>query len=507
MAFRAPKHEGSLGKSFSMLTVSTMQVAVKAMKQAELTEETVIRVQELFGKDASEVKVKFPAGILSAREVNGIEETVGEAFINNGQLVFNLKPYQPKTFAVKIGKPAMAIGKKTSRWLALNYDIDGVSFDGNRTDGDFDGNGNTFPAELWPSEIVSSDVVFKMGSAAEGQNNFMSSRGQVIDLPEGRYNTVYILASSADMDRIAEFRIDGKPVKVNIPFYSGNIGQWDKRDFRNGYSQAVRINGVVHPRPIATIPAFIKHVPVGFVATHRHLGNTNENEAYVFGYLFRLEIEIPVGAKILQLPDRKEFRIAAVTVSDDANRLSKPAGRLGMDFPRDSSGALETAAKINEPVSFEGVKPLPAHKTDIAKLNPGLNWAYYEGRWGKLPDWSKLTPVKSGNSLAPELPAGHRPEFFGVVYDGYIRIPESGAYTFFTTSDDGSAITLDDVLITDNDGAHGETEEAGYAMLDAGLHRIRLQYYNGAVDYVFRVAVEGPGLQKQTVPKDWWRRD
>lgn len=507
VAFSAPKHEGSLGKSFSMLTVSTMQVAVKAMKQAELTEETVIRVQELFGKEASEVKVKFPAGILSAREVNGIEETVGEAVISNGQLVFNLKPYQPRTFAVKIDKPAVAIGKKTSRWLALNYDIDGVSFDGNRTDGDFDGNGITFPAELWPSEIVSGDLVFKMGSATEGQNNFMSSRGQVIDLPEGSYNTVYILASSVDMDRTAEFRIDGKRVKVNIPFYSGNIGQWDKRDFRNGYSQSVRINGMVHPRPIATIPAFIKHVPVGFVATHRHLGNTNENEAYVFGYLFRLEIEIPVGAKTLQLPDGKELRIAAVTVSDDANRLSKPAGPLGVDFPRDSSAALETAAKINEPVLFEGVKPMSALKTDIAKLNPGLNWAYYEGRWRKLPDWSKLTPVKSGNNLAPELPANHRPEYFGVVYDGYIRIPESGAYTFFTTSDDGSAITIDDVLITDNDGAHGESEEAGYAMLDAGLHRIRLQYYNGAVDYVFQVAVEGPGLQKQTVPTDWWRRD
>ncbi|MFA5815697.1 MAG: glycoside hydrolase family 38 C-terminal domain-containing protein, partial [Bacteroidales bacterium] len=488
VAFNAPKHEGSLGKSFSMLTISSNQVAVKALKQAELSEDIVVRVQELFGKDAKQVKVIFPTRIQSAREVNGIEETIGEAVVENGQLVFDLKTYQPKTFAVIIGKPAVAISKKTSQWLALNFDIDGISFDGNRTDGDLDGKGNTYPAELWLSEIVSNDVVFKMGSPADGQKNFMSSRDQVINLPEGHYNTVYVLASSTDLDKTAEFKVDGKPVMVNIPYYSGNIGQWDKRDFRNGFKQSVRINGVVHPRPIATIPAFIKHVPVGFVATHRHLGKTNENEAYKFGYLFRIAIEIPVGAKVLQLPDIQELRIAAITVSDDANRLSKPAGQIGVDFPRDPSKALETAAKINEPISFEGVKPLPALKNDITNLKPGLNWAYYEGRWRRLPDWSKLTPVKTGNSMAPELPADHRPENFGVIYDG-------------------SAVMIDDILITDNDGAHGESEEAGYVVLAAGLHKIRLQYYNGASDFTFSMAVEGPGLKKQVIPKDWWRRD
>lgn len=507
IAFIAPKHEGFLGKSFSMLTVSSAQVSVKALKQAELTEEIVIRVQELFGKDAKAVKLVFPAGIQSAREVNGIEETIGQANVDNGQLVFDLKSYQPKTFAVTIGKPASAISKKTSQWLALNYDTDGISFDGNRTDGDFDSKGNSYPAELWPSEIVSSDIVFKMGSSADGQKNFMSAKGQVINLPEGRYNTVYILASSSDGDKTAEYSVDGKPVKVNIPYYSGNIGQWDSRNFRNGYKQSVRINGIVHPRPIATVPAFVKHVPVGFVATHRHLGQTNENEAYIFGYLFRIAIEIPVGARTLQLPDSREIKIAAITVSNDDNRLTKPAGQISVDFPRDPSKALETVAKINEPISFEGLKPVPALKSEVANLKPGLSWSYYEGRWRRLPDWSKLTAVKTGTSLMPELPADHRPEYFGVVYNGYIRVPATGVYTFFTTSDDGSTITIDDLLVTDNNGAHGESEEAGYIMLAAGLHKVQIQYYNGAVDFAFSMAVEGPRLKKQEIPKEWWSRE
>jgi alpha-mannosidase len=506
VAFVAPKHQGSLGNSFSMLSLNNNQVAVKALKQAERSDEIVIRVQELFGKDAKGVKAVFPTAILSAREVNGIEETMGVAVIENGQLLFDLKPYQPKTFAVRIDKNAAPISKKSSQWLSLNFNLDGISSDENRSDGDVDGAGNTYPAELWPSEIVSSDVVFKMGSSADGQKNLLSSRGQLLNLPEGTYNTVYLLASSSSQDQIAEFKIDGKPFKVSIPYYSGNIGQWDKRDFRNGYTQSVRINGIVHPRPIATMPAFIKNTPVAMVATHRHLGKTNENEAYIFGYLFRIAIDIPVGAKTLLLPDNKDIVIAAVTVSDDANRLSKPASQIGVAFPRDPAKALEIAAKINEPVKFDGVKPLQSLKSEIPNLTAGLNWSYYEGRWRRLPDWSKLTPLKSGNSLAPELPADHRPENFGVVYDGYIKVPAAGAYTFFTTSDDGSTITIDDVLITDNDGAHGESEEAGYAILEAGLHKIKLQYYNGASDFTFSAAVEGPGLKKQAVPSNWWMR-
>ncbi|MDD4644854.1 MAG: glycoside hydrolase family 38 C-terminal domain-containing protein, partial [Bacteroidales bacterium] len=457
VAFNAPKHEGSLGKSFSMLKVSNSQVAVKALKQAELTEEVVVRVQELFGKDAKKVKVTFPTGIISAREVNGIEETIGKAIVENGQLVFDMKSYEPKTFALTIDKPTNTLSKKTSQWLALNYDIDGISYDADRTDGDFDGKGNTFPAELWMPEIVANDVVFKMGSAADGQKNFVSAKGQVVNLPEGKFNTVYILASSADGDINAEFKVDGKPVKVNIPYYSGNIGQWDNRDLSRGFKQSVRINGVVHPRPIATLPAFIKHVPVGYIATHRHLGKTNENEAYIFGYLFTVAIHVPAGAKTLQLPDMKGLRIAAVTVSDDANRLSKPAAQISVDFSRDLAKAKAVAAKINEPVSFEGVKAMPASKSDVAGLKPGLKWAYYEGRWRRLPDWSKLTPLKTGTSMTPELPVNHAPEFFGVVYDGYINVPADGNYTFYTTSDDGSSLMIDDVLITDNDGAHGQS--------------------------------------------------
>ncbi|HBB90437.1 MAG TPA: alpha-mannosidase [Bacteroidales bacterium] len=507
VTFTAPKHQGPLGKSFSLVSLNTGQVAIKALKQAQNSEEIIIRVQELFGQDAKQIKVKFPAAILSAREVNGVEEPAGSANLTGGELVFDLKGYQPKSFAIKLDKAPVVISKKSSQWIALNFDIDGISADANRTDGNFDGQGNTYPAELWPSEIVSGDVVFKMGSAEDGQNNFLSSKGQSISLPEGRYSTVYLLAASAGEDRTVEFSIDGKPCNAEIPGYTGKIGQWDNRIIKNGYKQSVRINGKAYPRPVETIPAYIKNVPVAYVATHRHLGNSNKNEAYIFGYLFRIALDIPAGAKTLHLPNQPDLKIAAITLSNDENRLTRPAAPIAVEFNRDPQKVREMAARLKEPVSMEGQAPLPALTNVSPNLKPGLSYTYYEGRWRRLPDWSKLTPVKSGTLLAPELPAGHRPEFFGVVYDAFIKIPASGNYIFYATSDDGSSISIDNLLITDNDGSHGEAEEAGYVALTAGWHKIRIQYYNGSTDLAFSVAVEGPGLKKQPIPGGWLGRE
>lgn len=506
ISFTAPKHQGAAGASLSLVSVSTDQVAVKALKKAQNTDEIVIRLQELFGSEAKSVRINFQADITSAREISGAEEPVGEASVSNGDLVVDLKAYQPKTYAVKLAKATTQLDKKTSQWIALNYDVDGISYDNNRNDGDFDGEGNTYPAELWSPELTVNDIIFKLGPAADGQNNFLSSRGQVINLPEDKCNTVYILAASSGGDETVEFKVDGKPVKVQVPYYSGKIGQWDARNFKNGYKQSVRINGVAYPRPVLTTPAYIKNVPVAYVSTHRHLGTANANEAYIFGYLFKIAIDVPAGSKTLQLPNMPGLKIAAITASEDPNRLSKPAAPIAVEFNRDPEKAKATAAKLAEPVSLDGVKPLPV-VAGPKNLKQGLAYAYYEGHWRRLPDWSKLQPVKTGVIASPELPAGHINEYFGVVYDGYIRVPTTGNYTFYCTSDDGSTIMIDDLLITDNNGAHGEEEEAGFVGLTAGLHKVRLQYYNGAVDYAFSVAVEGPGLKKQAVPKEWWLRE
>jgi hypothetical protein len=44
-------------------------------------------------------------------------------------------------------------------------------------------------------------------------------------------------------------------------------------------------------------------------------------------------------------------------------------------------------------------------------------------------------------------------------------------------SDDGSRLYIDGVLVADNDGSHSYRRKQGLIALDAGLHAVRVEYF------------------------------
>ena len=67
-----------------------------------------------------------------------------------------------------------------------------------------------------------------------------------------------------------------------------------------------------------------------------------------------------------------------------------------------------------------------------------------------------------------------------------------GTYTFYTTSDDGSALYIDGVMIVNNDFSQGPTERSGSATLTAGPHTIEIRYFEGGGGEELDVHVAGP---------------
>ena len=67
--------------------------------------------------------------------------------------------------------------------------------------------------------------------------------------------------------------------------------------------------------------------------------------------------------------------------------------------------------------------------TSSVPPNSGLNYRYYEGNWNLLPNFTTLTPVKTGVSPNVVLRVRNRQDSFGIVWDGKILIPTSGTYT------------------------------------------------------------------------------
>lgn len=310
LAFQTSSHDGPLGKSFSFASLNSPDVMIKTLKKAENSDEIVVHFQELIGARAGNVKLSLPAAVITAREINGAEEYIGDGRIENSQLVFNINPHQPKAFALKLAAPQYKPAQTESFPLTLDYNLDGVSNEGKYTDGNIDLKSTTIPAEQFPEEIIDDCIKFKLGPSADVNSNLLVCNGQQISLPQGIFNKVYILAFALK-DSKAEFKTDAKADTFEIPYFSGFIGQWD------GYNRTEKnFTGDL-------AKAYLKKAPVVWNSTHLH---TREgNKAYEFAYLFKFAIDITKDTKTLTLPNNPDIIVAAITLANDVNTSTKAA--------------------------------------------------------------------------------------------------------------------------------------------------------------------------------------
>ena len=134
----------------------------------------------------------------------------------------------------------------------------------------------------------------------------------------------------------------------------------------------------------------------------------------------------------------------------------------------------------------------------------GLYYSYLESDWerSEVPDFSVLRPLRGGEADHFDLSSlNHREEDFAARFFGYIDIPESGTYTFYTNSSDGTILRIDGSVVVDNDGRHATAEEeSGTVDLSAGRHRIVLGYFTRDSRTRLTVSWSGPGIDKTEIP-------
>ena len=139
--------------------------------------------------------------------------------------------------------------------------------------------------------------------------------------------------------------------------------------------------------------------------------------------------------------------------------------------------------------------PQPAQNRSGAR--PGLVAHYYEGRWHALPDFAQLAPKHTTTTTTISLDPAEREDEIGLVFEGYVKVPETGVYTFYTASDDGSQLFINGEVVVDNDGLHGTQTEAGQVALEAGLHALRVTFFERTGGESLTVSWAGPGFEKQ----------
>ena len=115
-------------------------------------------------------------------------------------------------------------------------------------------------------------------------------------------------------------------------------------------------------------------------------------------------------------------------------------------------------------------------------------------------DIKSLKLKATGIAKKPDLSVAKATEYIGLRFEGLIDIQHDGIYTFYTTSDDGSVLFIAGTRIVANDYTQGMTKRSGQTALKAGLHPIRIEYFQGIGGLGLEVRYEGPGVEKKLIP-------
>ncbi len=111
------------------------------------------------------------------------------------------------------------ISQETDQVLDLTpyFNNDGISYESDRTDGDFTGMGNTYAAENLPpstSIVTFYGVSFRFPDKRDGLKNNVALEGQRIEVPQSMYKCLYLLGAS-----------DGNSLEDSIRFVFANGSQ------------------------------------------------------------------------------------------------------------------------------------------------------------------------------------------------------------------------------------------------------------------------------------------
>ncbi len=133
----------------------------------------------------------------------------------------------------------------------------------------------------------------------------------------------------------------------------------------------------------------------------------------------------------------------------------------------------------------------------------GLNYRYFAGAqtsYSYTSAYNYLVPDKTGITSNYDLSVAPSTTQFSMDFTGYIQIATSGTYTFYTSSDDGSTLSIDGSLVVNNGNLHSVQEMSGSVYLSAGMHSIAVGYFQNWGGEVLNVSYQGPSVSKQLIP-------
>lgn len=95
---------------------------------------------------------------------------------------------------------------------------------------------------------------------------------------------------------------------------------------------------------------------------------------------------------------------------------------------------------------------------------------------------------------------------FSVRWEGFLRVPEAGEYTFYLHSDDGARLFLNGRLVIDNWGNHSAVEKDETVELASGKVALRVDYFENVGGAMARLSWSSKTIAKTVIPPENFSR-
>ncbi|HET8737890.1 MAG TPA: sulfatase-like hydrolase/transferase [Pricia sp.] len=192
-------------------------------------------------------------------------------------------------------------------------------------------------------------------------------------------------------------------------------------------------------------------------------------------------------------------------VVKDPQQKNNLAGRPGMaDFQKKlKHRALQSRVPNStavRPYDNAAVPAVGEAETDV--LQSGIVRKTYTGDFPWVPELKTLIASKEGVTELPGANPDSGNDFDALYFQGYIKVPEDGEYTFYLTANGSGLLRIHNAAVIDaGQGYFANTAKSGRIRLKAGLHPFRLYYTkreNRKPNLNFKWS--GPHFTKETIP-------
>ena len=143
------------------------------------------------------------------------------------------------------------------------------------------------------------------------------------------------------------------------------------------------------------------------------------------------------------------------------------------------------------------------------ELEPGLVAEYFQfaenlGDFPPIPKDKKPTLVRVDKQVNFEDTTG---DFYGAKmtdnfytrWTGVVHVNKAGSHTFFSESDDGSQVSIDNKTVVTNGGVHPMTEASGKIDLTEGNHEIKIEFFQGGGGAGCKVSWQPPSGKREPI--------